>query len=72
MRQVIWHGSEAEGFELRAILTKNCTCAMQSNGKKKLCAGHHAMVYDQMFMDSLIDNRQRRISLLTQEMRTEP
>ncbi len=66
--QTIFHGSEAERFELLTAIQHNCACLFAMNGTKTSnCEPHRALVEEQRFMDGLLFSRYRVKTILAEE-----
>lgn len=52
---VVWHGSQAETFELLQALSRNCSCVVTAEGVRlSTCAPHQMLVNDQRAIDGLL------------------
>lgn len=52
---VVWHGSQAETFELLQALSRNCSCVVTAEGVRlSTCAPHQMLVDDQRAIDGLL------------------
>lgn len=69
-KNVTWHGSQSETFELLQALSRNCSCVITAEGVRlSTCAPHQMLVSDQRAIDGLLFARRIADRLRSEEFR---
>lgn len=69
---VVWHGTQAETFELLQALSRNCSCVVTAEGVRlSTCAPHQMLSSDQRAIDGLLFARRIAERLRTEEFITD-
>lgn len=70
---VIWHGTQAETFELLQALSRNCSCVVTAEGVRlSTCAPHQMLVSEQRAVDGLLFVRRIADRLRAEEWAPQP
>lgn len=70
---VIWHGTQAETFELLQVLSRNCSCVVTAEGVRlSTCAPHQMLVSEQRAVDGLLFARSIADRLRAEEWEPQP
>lgn len=70
---VIWHGTQAETFELLQALSRNCSCVVTAEGGRlSTCAPHQMLVSEQRAVDGLLFARRIADRLRAEEWEPQP
>lgn len=69
----IWHGSPEEAEALNTVLSRNCDCDYETDGRRvRTCGGHDMLLNDQRALDGLMFGRRLQDRLEAEEwMRVE-
>jgi hypothetical protein len=66
--QAIWNGTDAESYDLLASVQRHCACEFDNAGARtKTCTPHHALVYNQRFLDGVLFARRIAQRLIAEE-----
>lgn len=65
---IVWHGTQAETFELLQALSRNCSCVVTAEGVRlSTCGPHKMLASDQRAIDGLLFARRIAERLKSEE-----